>query len=54
MKKQSTTFLSQLGTEKMANLTTIVSETLALDYKIPAPKIFTAAELWDIQKQKKA
>jgi len=54
MKKQSTVLLSQIGTEKMVNLTTIVSETLAMDYKSPAPKIFTAAELWNIQKQKKA
>ena len=54
MKKQSTTFLTQLGAKKIVDLTTIVSETLALDYKVPAPKVFTAADLWNIQKQKKA
>jgi hypothetical protein len=54
MKKQSTTFLTQLGAEKIVDLTTIVSETLAMEYKAPAPKVFTAAELWNIQKQKKA
>ncbi len=54
MKKQSNTFLTQLGTEQITSLTAMVNETLASEYKVAATKIFTAADLWNIQKQKKA
>ena len=55
MKKQSNTLFAQLGKNAVNNLTTIVSETLAFGLKEPAPKkVFTAAELWNIQRQKKS
>ena len=54
MKKQTTILFAQLGEVQVRTLTTIVKETLALDY-IPAEpeRIFTAADLWNIQRQKK-
>ena len=55
MKKQSNTLFAQLGENEVNNLTTIVSETLAFGFQVPAPKkVFTAAELWNIQRQKKS
>jgi hypothetical protein len=54
MKKQSNNFLTQLAAEQIESLTTVVNETLAREFKLPAAKIFTAADLWNIQKQKKA
>ena len=54
MKKQSTTLFAQLGESAMKALTSIVDEKLAFDVKPAQPKIFTAAELWNIQRQKKA
>ena len=55
MKKQSTTLLAQLDRAAVTNLTNIVNETLAMDLQVAAPKkVFTAAELWNIQRQKKS
>ena len=54
MKKQSTTLFAQLGESAMKSLTNIVDEKLAFDIEPTQPKIFTAAELWNIQRQKKA
>ncbi len=55
MKKQSTTLFARLGENAVSNLTTIVKETLAVDFNMPAPKkVFSAADLWNIQRQKKA
>ena len=52
MKKQAN-FLTVLGTEQVTSLTNVVAETLAANYKSPVGKSFTAAELWNIQRQKK-
>ena len=55
MKKQSTTLLAQLDRAAVTSLTSIVNETLAMDLQVAAPKkVFTAAELWNIQRQKKS
>ena len=51
MKKQSTTVFTQLSSENLSNLTTIVAETLAMDV---AKKSFSAADLWYIQRQKRS
>ena len=54
MKKQTTILFAQLGEVQVRTLTTIVKETLALDYTPAEPKRnFTAADLWNIQRQKK-
>ena len=56
MRKQSTTLFPLLGQVQVESLTTIVKETLALNYETnePKKKVFTAAELWNIQRQKKS
>ena len=54
MKKQLTSLLSELRTEQLELLTTLVKETLATSYSLPKSKTFTAAELWNIQRQGKS
>jgi hypothetical protein len=55
MKKHTTILFSQLGEVQVRTLTTIVKETLALDYQPQQPaKKFTAADLWKIQGQKRS
>jgi hypothetical protein len=41
-----------LNQERMAQLTFIVNETLAFDHQPVKVKLFTAAQLWDIQKRR--
>ncbi|HKO79065.1 MAG TPA: hypothetical protein VJU78_01660 [Chitinophagaceae bacterium] len=53
MKKQSTSLLTQISTEEVKNLTSIVKETIATDLTNPKRKIFTASDLWNIQRQRK-
>jgi len=54
MKKQSAYLTTTMSITSLQNLVRIVDETLAFD-AIPAKKpIFTAAELWNIQRQKKS
>lgn len=53
MKKHLNSLLSQLRTEQLEILTTIVNETLATGLDLPKSKIFTAADLWNIQRQGK-
>lgn len=54
MKKQSTTLFTQLSKDVVNNLTTIVSESLAKNYSSEQSKVFSAADLWNIQRQKRA
>lgn len=54
MKKQSITLFTGLSEAQVNSLTTIVAETLAFNQEKPKTKVFTAAELWNIQRQKKA
>lgn len=54
MKKQSTILFSTLSADVLNSLTTIVSETIATGFNQPAKKTFTAAELWNIQRQGKS
>ena len=54
MKKQSMNFITSMSETSLQNLVKIVDETLAFD-AIPAKKkTFTAADLWNIQSQKKS
>ena len=53
MKKQSNTLFTGISKEQVENLTTIVKETIAAGYNQAATKLFTAADLWNIQRQKK-
>ena len=54
MKRQSTTLFINLSENDVKNLTTVVAETLATNLLQEKQKVFSAAELWNIQRQKKA
>lgn len=54
MKKQSTNLFTQISIEQLDILTTVVKETLATGYSVPKTKIFTTADLWNIQRQAKS
>lgn len=51
MNTQNKNLITLLSKEATTQLTTIVSETLAFESK--EVKTFTAADLWNIQRQKK-
>ncbi|MEO6548233.1 MAG: hypothetical protein ABIN94_09545 [Ferruginibacter sp.] len=51
MKTQSNSSTTQISAEKMQTLTTIVTETLAIGFSGAKHKIFTSADLWNIQRQ---
>jgi hypothetical protein len=53
MKKQSNTLFTGISKGQVENLTTIVKETIAAGYNQAQTKLFTAADLWKIQRQKK-
>ena len=53
MKKQSINLFTGLTEAQVNSLTAIVAETLAFNQKKPKTRVFTAAELWNIQREKK-
>jgi hypothetical protein len=54
MKKQFTSLFTQISTEELKNLTRLVKETPATDFINSRNKIFTASDLWNIQRQGKS
>jgi hypothetical protein len=54
MKKQSNTLFTKVNKVELGGLTSEVKETIAFGILAPSHKIFTAAELWNIQRQGKA
>lgn len=54
MRKQLNGLLSELRLEQLEILTTMVKETLATECNHPKAKTFTAADLWNIQRQGKS
>jgi hypothetical protein len=54
MKRQSASLLFTISTTALQNLVTIVEETLAFEAVPAKKKAFTAADLWNIQRQKKS
>lgn len=54
MKKQSTNLFTKISTQQFEALSAVVRETLAIGLKQPSTKVFTAAELWDIQRRGKS
>ncbi len=54
MKKNSNTLFPQLSLEEKLSLTETVKETLAEGFMPANKKVFTDAELWNIQRQRKA
>jgi hypothetical protein len=53
MKKRSNSFYTQLTKVQFENLTNIVEETLAAGFNHTKTKVFTAADLWNIQRHGK-
>lgn len=54
MKKQSIGLLTQISTKELRNLTSIVKETSATGFIHLKNKVFTASDLWNIQRQGKS
>lgn len=54
MKKQSNSLFTQISTQQLEHLTTIVKETLVAGFNPSKSKIFTVADLWNIQRQRKS
>ncbi|MEP7165616.1 MAG: hypothetical protein ABI741_13025 [Ferruginibacter sp.] len=54
MKTQSTNLFNQISKTQVENLTIEVNETLALEHNHAQGKTFSAAELWNIQRQRKS
>lgn len=53
MKTASENLFSQISKTEVDNLTTQVKETLAMGYAQSGTKTFSAAELWNIQRQRR-
>jgi len=53
MKLQSNNLLDNLTKTELKNLTTEVRETVFVNFKKERKRIFSAAQLWDIQRRKK-
>jgi hypothetical protein len=54
MKKQSNTLFATVSNRVLNGLTIEVKETIAFGLVVPSQKIFTSAELWNIQRQTKS
>ncbi|HSV10378.1 MAG TPA: hypothetical protein VLI68_06390 [Hanamia sp.] len=53
MKLQSNKLLENLTRTELKNLTTEVKETVCTNFKNERKKIFSAAQLWDMQRRRK-
>ncbi len=53
MKKQSFNSFMLVNKTEMSFLTTAIKETLATNFETTPDKIFSAADLWNIQRNKK-
>ena len=53
MKTQTNSLFNAISKTQLVSLTTEVKETLAMDVHIQFSKKFTAAEVWNIQRQKR-
>ncbi len=53
MKLKTNNLLETLSIDDVNNLTSIVKESLLINYKIEKSKKFTVAELWNIQRRRK-
>ncbi|MEO6720230.1 MAG: hypothetical protein ABIN67_07675 [Ferruginibacter sp.] len=54
MKKQSNTLFATISKAQVENLTNLVKETLVPGYSQTPAKQFTAADLWNIQRNKRS
>jgi len=54
MKTQLKNLFNQISKKQVENLTMEVKETLVMGYNQARSKTFSAAELWNIQRQRKS
>ncbi|MES2849489.1 MAG: hypothetical protein V4685_10570 [Bacteroidota bacterium] len=54
MKKQNQGYLTYVTKMELLQLTSIVEERIALDVKPEEKKIFTSADLWNIQRNRRS
>ena len=54
MRTQTTSLINKLSKETVKNLTNEVKETLAYGFNSNHTKTFSAAELWNIQRQRRS
>ncbi len=54
MKKQHNNYLTSLPVTEVAKLINIVKETIATECRPQQKKVFNAADLWNIQKQRRS
>jgi hypothetical protein len=54
MKRSNTSLFTQLSKEELNNLTSTANEVIAFDCKNSNNKIFSAADLWNIQRQRRS
>ena len=54
MKKTLNKLFSSLSNQQLNNLTKVVDETIATDFNLSNSKVFTVADLWNIQRQGKS
>ena len=53
MKKNSSGLFMQLSNNEVVSLTKVVNETVAIGFTPVNRKVFSTADLWNIQRQKK-
>ncbi|MFN8247954.1 MAG: hypothetical protein U0T68_03275 [Ferruginibacter sp.] len=53
MKMQSNTLLKKISSLELTVLTSQVKETITTEFYKTSEKVFSAAELWNIQRQRK-
>ena len=54
MEMQQENLLASISQEKLLGLTTKVEETFATDFIKKGQRVFSATDLWNIQRQQKA
>ena len=54
MRRLSSTLFTRLNKEELAGITHIVKEVVAVGHKTTSDKIFSSADLWNIQRQKRS
>ena len=54
MKKLINNLFSQISEEQVKNLTTVINETVAFEITQSHNRVFTAADLWNIQRNKRS
>lgn len=53
MKRITSSLFTRLNKEQLTAITSIVKEVVAVDHKSTTNKIFSSADLWNIQRHKR-